>query len=221
MSRHPARIIAVMGASGSGKSAAIKQHLARHRPPRLLIWDPLQEYADYGVPVRSMHQALDVMATRRGRAKQRFGIVFWPHPRAKGTWPQAFSFFCRLALAAGNCTLVVEELALVTQPHRAPEGWSEACLTGRHRGLEIIAASQRPASVDKDFFSNASKVRTGRLNYAADVRTMAQVLDVTADEIRALQPLEWIERDMQTGAITRGRLEFSDERHASRARKRA
>ncbi len=221
MSRNPARIVAVMGASGSGKSAAIKQHLARRRPPRLLIWDPLREYAGFGVMVTSVTQALSVMSTRQGKPRQRFALAFMPNPRARGSWPQAFSFFCRLALLAGDCTLVVEELALVTQPHRAPEGWSEACLTGRHRGLEIIAASQRPASVDKDFFSNASRVRTGRLNYAEDVRTMAQVLDVAPDEIRALRPLEWIERDMQTGEITRGRLEFPDERQPSRPRKRA
>ena len=218
--RHPARIVAVLGASGSGKSAAIRQHLHVTRPRRLLVWDPLGEYADHGDVCRSLRETLERVRTRGGRVRSRLAVIFQPPPERRA-WPQAFSTFCRLALAVGECTLVVEELALVTQPHRAPEGWSAACLTGRHRGLEIIAASQRPASVDKDFFSNATRVRTGRLNYAEDVRTVAQVLDVSPDEIRALRPLEWIERDMHSGEIRRGRMTFSPGGARPRRRRRA
>jgi hypothetical protein len=90
----------------------------------------------------------------------------------------------------------------------APAGWSMVTRKGRHRGLRVYGASQRPAAIDKHFFGNASVIRTGRLNYAADVKTMADVLDVTSDEIRELPALAWIERDMRSGKVRRGSIEF-------------
>jgi len=48
------------------------------------------------------------------------------------------------------------------------------------------------------FFGNASHVRTGRLSYANDMRTMANVLSVDIENIRTLPELAWIERDMRT-----------------------
>ena len=81
-------------------------------------------------------------------------------------------------------------------------------LKGRHKGLTVYGNSQRPASIDKNFFGNATIIRTGRLNFAADVKVLANVLQVQALEVQSLQPLEYIERDMGTGAISRGKATF-------------
>lgn len=97
-------------------------------------------------------------------------------------------------------TLICEELADVTQPAWAPPGLSVDTRKGRHRGLKVYGASQRPAAIDKHFFGNATVIRTGQLNFEADLRVMANVLGVTLEEIRDLKPLAWIERDMQSGA---------------------
>ncbi len=49
---------------------------------------------------------------------------------------------------------------------------------------------------------------TGRLNYAADVKTKANVLNVQACDARDLPSLAWIERDMRTGIVLRGKVKF-------------
>lgn len=205
MSKNTAHIAAVIGASGSGKSTYIKQTLRRAKPARLLIWDPQNEYAEFGAPVRTLTDlhAVLVTAGKRGR----FALVFTPSgdPRAM---VKQFDMFCLLAYHAGNLTMVCEELADVTQPGNAPAGWSIATRKGRHAGLRLYGASQRPASIDKHFFGNATVIRTGRLNFAADIKGMANVLQVPEDEIRALLPLQWVERDMQNGKITRGKVTF-------------
>lgn len=72
----------------------------------------------------------------------------------------------------------------------------------------IPAASLCPASIDKHFFGNASLVRTGRLNFAADIRTLANVLHADGAEISRLQPLQFIQRDMQSGAAVHGTLKL-------------
>lgn len=202
MSRQIASIVAAIGASGSGKSAWIKQGLATARPARLLVWDPQGEYAEFGTVYADRVKLLDAVAKAPG-----FKVIYQPGDRAS-EYPARFDWFCRLAYALGDLALVVEELADVTEPSRAPDGWSVVTRKGRHKKLRVLAASQRPASVDKDFFGNCTLIHCGRLNYEADLRTMANVLRVKPEELAALPGLSYIERNMQTGESRTGRLDF-------------
>lgn len=201
-----ADITAYIGASGSGKSAAMKQRIAAEKPARLMVWDMQGEYAPL-FKVRPLSRMADVHAALMRAGRGPMLICFDPSPDPDVAVKQ-FDAFCTLAYAAGPLWLLAEELSDVTQAAWAPAGWSVVSRKGRHKGLTVLGATQRPAAVDKHFFGNASRVRCGRLNYDADVKTMANVLRVPADEIGNLQPLEWIERDMSTGQTTRGKLEF-------------
>lgn len=200
MSKNLASIIAVLGASGSGKSAWIKRQIAK--AGRLLIWDAMHEYGAHGVVVSELARMCELMAKEK-----RFAIVFQPvtDPAKRA---QQFDLFCRIALAAGNLLLVVEELRFVTTPSRAPVGWAQVCLTGRHKGLKVIGASQRPASIDKDFLGNATVIHVGRLVYPEDVRAVSRASQIPEPDIAALRPLDWIEKDMTAGKFSRGRLTF-------------
>lgn len=198
-----ASIVAVMGSSGSGKSLYIKQFLQRKKPVRLIVWDAQAEYSGFGKVVNTVQAAFDLMvAAGRGGS---FNIVFVPGNGAKIAQLQ-FDAICQIVYAAGYMTFVVEELAFVTSPSYAPPGWAAVTLKGRHRGLRVIGASQRPASIDKHFFGNATTIRTGRLNFESDLATLSNVLQVPRDEILNLQPLQFVERDMHTGKVSRGRL---------------
>ncbi len=72
--------------------------------------------------------------------------------------------------------VVAEELNKVTTPSRAPAPWRELTSRGRHRGIHIIGVSQRPASVDKDFFGMVTEIYAGRLTYDRDRRALAPVI---------------------------------------------
>lgn len=198
MSANRACIVAVLGASGSGKSTFVKRAIVKGHP-RLLIWDPMGEYV--GTVCDSTSGVVAMLRLPKFRA------VFRPSPDA-AIRAQQFDLICRAALAAGRMTLVVEELRFVTTPSRAPMGWAQVCLTGRHKGLKVYGLSQRPASIDKDFLGNCTAIRTGRLAYPEDVRAVSKAMGGHAAEIQALKPLEWLEKDMTTGKISRGKLEF-------------
>lgn len=191
-------IVAVLGASGSGKSTFVKRAIARGHP-RLLIWDPL---AEYGGAIRET--ASDLLALLK---LPKFRCVFRPSadPAVRA---RQFDLVCRAALAAGRMTLVVEELRFVTTPCRAPLGWAQVCLTGRHKGLKVFGLSQRPASIDKDFLGNCTAIRTGRLAYPEDVKAVSKAMGGHAAEIQALKPLHWLEKDMTTGRMSSGVLTF-------------
>lgn len=173
MSANKARIWAVIGASGSGKSAFVKTALlkpasARHR---LIVWDYMREYGALASPVGNIPALVEAV---RGK---RFSVAFQPAFDSKLRARQ-FEHFCRVGYALGNCTMVVEELAFVTMPSFAPPAWSMVTCTGRHKGLTVIGCSQRPAQIDKNFFGNCSTVHCGRLNDANDVRVMSRCLGV-------------------------------------------
>jgi hypothetical protein len=205
MSKGAASIVAAIGASGSGKSLWIKRELARGRPRRLLIWDPQSEYADHGT-VFDNRAALAEACIAAG-TKGPLAAVYRPGNRLSD-YAGRFDWLCRLAYAWRNCTLVVEELGDVTKPGWAPDGWSLVTRKGRHAGLKLIGAAQRPAVIDKTFFGLATLIHCGRLNYKGDVTVMADVLQIPGDDITGMKALEWIERNMQTGQTRRGTLEI-------------
>lgn len=205
MSKNKADIVAVMGASGSGKSTFIKRAITKARPARLLVWDPMREYGEFGQVVHGLGELVAKVA--EGGKRNRFNLVFQPCNEEK-TRAKQFDVFCGLAMEIGNCAVVVEELKFVTKPSWAPMRWSAVTMQGRHKGLRVIGASQRPASIDKDFLGNCTVIHTGRLAYAEDVRAVAKGMQVEENDIANLKPLEWIEKNMQTGQISRGTLTF-------------
>lgn len=198
----PANIVAAVGTIGSGKSAWVKQELRAARPARLLIFDPMDEYGDFA-PRGSLASLYKLRPPR-------FAVRVVPPDDPKRR-VRLFDACCRVAFELGQLAYVADELGDVTgpSPHDVPTWWGAVVRKGRHRGLSVYGIVQRPALVDKNFWSFATRVHAGRVGYKSDVLTLAEVLDVPQQEVRALRPLEWIERDMTTGEITRGMLNFS------------
>jgi hypothetical protein len=195
-----ADLIAVIGATGSGKGVHIKYYELKKSEKRLAIWDYMREYSPFtDIQTDKISAALSAMA-----AKQ-FRIAFQPSFDDK-VRAQQFDLFCKAAVAVGDLRVVIEELAFVTTPSFAPPGWKMATSIGRHKGLRIIGASQRPAQVDKAFWSNCTEIHCGFLNYEADQKTMAQALGVPISDIQALKPLEFIHKNVRTKEIKFGRV---------------
>lgn len=198
MSNKQLELHAIIGASGSGKSIHVKTKLLKPAPRRLLIWDFKREYSTWATPTEKISDV--VRAVRNQKA---FAVAFWPSMDTKQRAAQ-FDQFCRIAYAVKNCTLLVEELAFVTKAGWAPPAWMMMTCTGRHEGIRIIGTSQRPAQVDKNFLGNATVLHCGRLQDQNDVRVMSDLLFVPKAELVQLKPLEYLERDMQTGKNKRG-----------------
>lgn len=201
--KNTAALDAIFGAQESGKSSLMKSETARARPPRLMVFDPKREYGGFGLVTESLAELARVVTTER-----RFAVVYQP-PRAAlhaEAMQRAFDFFCRAATEAGNLRLVVDELADVTRSGWAPRGWQIVTRQGRHARLVIQGASQRPADVDKSFYGNATRLVVFRLNAEGDVERMAKQMRRPPEEIAGLLPLEYLERDMKTGAIVKKKL---------------
>jgi len=201
-----AHFVAIIGTTGCGKSTELKRRLAQKKRPRVMVWspkEPIDRYQDFfpdSKIVRSMGEVLDVIGKAGKRGK--FALVFQPTlNRAKDE--AAFSVFCKIAMASGNLTMVVEELHTVTKPSFAPDGWAKLNFMGRAYGVEVFGLSQRPASVDKSFMGSLSACHCGRLAYPEDQKTMAKTMGVHISDIASLIGYQAIQKDFSTGQVKR------------------
>lgn len=201
-----AKVVGIMGATGCGKSYFLRQAMARPARQRTLIWSPKEAIDNYAgmypgsIVCTTASRVLEVIK-RAGRGP--FHIVFKPTlDRVKDQ--ALFGVVCKIAMAARNITVVAEEVHTVTRPSWAPDGWSELIMMGRGYGVEVFALSQRPASIDKDFFSNMSMLHVGRMNFDDDVKTCAKALRVPVADVQNLSGHQYIERDILSGKTKKG-----------------
>ena len=192
---------AYVGATGSGKGVSIRAHLAQAKPSRLLIWDPLAEYDKF-----AKHATLSEICTKVQKAGDGpFKLAYTAGDSADTK--AAFALLCAVARRAGQLTFLVEELADVTQPSYAPPAWRRITTMGRHAGISVIAATQRPAVVDKSFLGSCSYIRCFTLRLANDQKTMAASMGLPLEQIANLKTVEvgnkttiaYAERDFRSG----------------------
>lgn len=179
-----ADVRAFVGTTGSGKGVGVNEALDELKPTRLVIFDPLKEYADRGIVVSDVRQVIAAMK------KPAFKMIWQPHDDTeydKDEFKRDFAALCKVVFMAGDLVFVVEELELVTRPTWAPAPWRNCTKRGRHQRLVIIAACQRPADADKAFWSSCMYIRCHALRESSDKDRMAKVLDVTYDQINALK----------------------------------
>jgi len=201
-----AKITVLIGASGCGKTTELRRCLARPKRKRTLIWSPKEPIDNYAALYPSsvvVRSAAEVLKAVKLAGKGEFHLVFWPRLSREKDEAQ-FGIVCKIALAARNVTMVVDEAHTVTRPSWAPDGWSELVMMGRGYGAELFALSQRPASMDKDVISNCSRIRVGRLGFQPDAKAVAVALNVPWGDVMALTGFQYIERDMLTGKVLRG-----------------
>jgi len=190
---------AYFGATGCGKSHEVKARLLERADPRLITIDPDGEYA----AIAPVYLSLSSL-TRSTAESSTFRVGFIPSDD-RDTGIEQFNFLCRLAWERaqqhGSVCFAVDELADFTEPNAAPRYWRRLVRRGRKYGVSVFAISQRPADVDKTIFSNASMIRTGRLNRANDQVELARSLNVPLAQVAALSGFDFIERDGHTGEL--------------------
>lgn len=198
-----ANIWGVLGASGTGKGLWIKKQLNKLKPKRLVVWDFMDEYGEFGglrcTSLRDVRAAL----MKAGGGPMRVRYVTGA---AGSDVRKEFEVICELVYAWGGCVFIAEELANVTTPSWAPAAWRKMTTSGRHRAVHIIGASQTPALVDKSFLGNCTLMHVSALRQASHRKAVSEAMDIDVALVAALLPLEYIEKDFSSGKVTTGRV---------------
>ena len=190
------------GKRGSGKSSFLKQYARGFG--RVLVWDPKNEYGQaLGVdPIRSPIE----LAARIDEPR----LVYVP-PRGlprKKLLP-VFDFVCECVAARRHRSLfLVDELQGVSSSWGGSGWWDFLEREGRHDGVELAAAAQRPVMIDGQVIANATRIVVFRLGHSRDRRLIADELDIDADRLR-IPPLDFLDFDVESETLKPGRLVFS------------
>lgn len=202
-----AEIVGVFGATGSGKSSYLKALLAA-RPAGVpcLIFDPGREYNG-----RAFTSEPDFIRAAVADATGAFAYRLLP-AESPALARSQFDRFCTLALRiakrGAGCFVIADELHDFIDPRRPADGWAVLVKQGRKWGCSVLAASIRPALIDKTFWTCCTRIRSGRLNYENDIATVGNALGELGAELAGLTGTQWLQRDMLTGATARGELAF-------------
>lgn len=197
-------LTAVAGASRFGKTGWVKQQIKTAK--RLLIWDIRGEYiakGEFGWPGCERIDNIPELAKRlKETATTGARIAYWGNLKDFQAWSD-------LAYAWGQywpAVIVGEEIADVTNPAKAPEGWGQLIRKGLYYGNHIYAVTQRPAEADKTVWGNASVTHCHGMVLPTDVEYMARMMGVEPGVISGLAKLEFIERVSGEKTVKRGKL---------------
>ena len=184
------------------------------RRPWAILVDPDNEYGPHVGP----HLAADLKTIAEISLKPGSSSPGWFRfvpSEDRRTGIRQFSYLCTLAWIWAtkmkrDTLLLVDELAEFTAANEAPLAWRRLVKRGRKQGISVLAASQRPAEIDKTIFSNASRIRVYRLGYDADQAAAAAALGVARTDVAGLQGHDFLERNaLAGGGLTRGSLHFT------------
>lgn len=205
-----AECLAVFGRRGSGKSTFVKSRYLDAR--RLVIFDPMGEYGREIAGVASFETVAALLRHVAPRWQRGFKVAFAP----SGGYPDALHRLSQALWQAQapyetgedrqKLTLIVEEANLGFPSHALPlgqDGFRRLVLQGRHRGIEIVAVTQRPAKVHPDLRANCARIVCFALADHIDVREIGQMIGPDkAREIRNQEDHHYtiIER----GEVSRG-----------------
>jgi len=218
---------AYIGSTGSGKGVSIKRRLIELKAEGwpLIIWDPRDEYAAFAKRCTAV-QVLDAVAAIKRGAGQAVAVRF-VHD-GKSNIVKAFEWICQAAFTAGGCVFVAEELSDVTMASQAPPMWKRILTQGRHVGLFVIGAAQRPALIDKTFLGQCTRIRCFNLRYAEDRVAMSKAMDVQVASITELETVDnedegrpmivtdihFLERDFRRRTLEPGHIRLQKKRGA-------
>lgn len=186
------------GQSRSGKTFETAKRVAKER--NLLVWDTMGEFAD-SFRCKRVSSAAELRSIAANGVPGRFAFD------AQVT-PQNFDLFCRCAwlwirihAASGKrVALVIEELADVSPPGKAPASWGDIVRKSMRFNPHIYALTQSPAESDKTVMRNATVLRCHAMTRPADRKAMASELDVDQALLDELDfaKFAYIERDRST-----------------------
>lgn len=203
METQDGRLHVIGGASRSGKTAWTKKAVGKSK--RITAWDPEDQWAQLpGWTKVTTRRALAEALTKPGN----FKIAYV----AGSKLAAEFDYWAKAVMHAGRfiapLDCIAEELADVTTPGKAPDGWGILVRRGLKRGISIYAISQRWAEADKTAVGNASLFVLFRQSSGDDVTYLARKTRVSKDKLDGLQPLEFVIKDAATGKETEGKLTF-------------
>jgi len=177
------QFILVTGNQRQGKSVWAK--LFSRSISRLLVSDPTMSYR--GVDYEAIPDDWLQGVISRQTAAFRFGTYY----------AEELPMFGHTAFAAGNCTLIIEECALIFRRGEELHDWAKPLIfMGGHSHVDLVLVAQRAASIPINIRSQATRIVTFKQSEPADVEALGNRIGKSVEDvIPTLEKLECLDWD--------------------------
>lgn len=176
------RVIGIFGKRGSGKSVWLSEFIWTQ--PRVLVYDVNADFNDLPEKPDIVSLALAV------RDEDSFHYRYVPTEPEKD-----IEQFSRMCFLRGDVCVIFDEVHLTAPLHSINPKMAELFRRGRHRGIKIAFATQRPAAVNKMLTSQMNQVIMFKMVDNRDLLAAQQFLDIDSSVLKRLKPGERIERE--------------------------
>lgn len=168
--------------------------------PRIIVFDKMKEWKNRGTIVNSLDEFKTIW--RKHFHADRFTIVVhFPFgssiEETQDIASQIAEIVYRTGIQSGLETCLIFEEAQFYLPNNSlTPVFFELLTTGRHARINIIANTQRPASIHKMLISQSSEVYIGQLFEMRDIAYLYQSVGSVAENIPDLQKFEFIKYEI-------------------------
>lgn len=184
-------LIAIFGRRGSGKSTLCKT--IQRAFPRVVVIDLLHEYPDSQADhVATTFEGFGRICAHLADTKPKKFRVIFRFDVEKDENPEEINQVLRVLYHLGNCVIVIEEIHHYMRREVMPPWLKKIVLLGRHRGLGILATSQRPAEVSKTFVSQCHHVFAGVFFERNDLAYFADTIGSASQLLEKVKPFRFI-----------------------------
>jgi hypothetical protein len=193
------KIVGVAGRKGSGKSTVTREIL--QRCTREFLFDTMGEHSWVPDEFYDLAEAHSYIF-EHGADWSPFIGSYIPEDAGKDSLESSFSEISMAVYEAGNMTLVVEELPMLSQPNYVPPAFDRVIRLGRHRCINILYTGQRLSECPRrvtaatDVFILFSHTEPRDLDAIAE-RTQPEV----ADLVRRLGDHEFVVYDVASRKV--------------------
>jgi hypothetical protein len=207
-------VTVVCGISGYGKSTLGLRWLANAPLTTRFLFDP--EPGEFNPELGEFAERLRLRPTRNAfELFKHFAqgwVIFDPHTLFPGQVEEAFSFFCDWAWeksleVPGRKAIVVDEVWQYCTPQLMPQPLRTIVQSGRKRGLQLVVNTQEPHRLNGTIKAGMSEVICFRLQSEGPL-SFAKEFGFDLDEVRALAPLQFVARNMDSGGELRGSIKL-------------
>lgn len=169
----------VVGKRGSGKTFLVKKLLNELQPKRLVIFDPLNEYADGLVVTDVIDLCNRLETTEHFRYILRFDTQ------------EDFRLALEAVYLKGDLLLVVEEVSYFANERSIDASFDSIVRFGRHRKVDLIGITQRCANVPRLLTSQMDIIISYKQTEPRDLEYLYRVVGDEAYDLNELGLYEY------------------------------
>jgi len=191
-----AEISVILGVRGAGKSTLLRELLKKKSSKRVIVIDTLGEHSKGRKVVTSPVELVKAVKAKRFNIAVKFDDA-----------DIGFDWACRVAYAAENLVLVVEEVDWYVKAGYAPVPFGKLVRYGRHKSVEMICIARRPPDMWRNLTANADNLFMLRTTEPRDLKYIEEFIGKESSlQLKTLKDLEYLCYKM--GVVSRGRTKF-------------